>query len=797
MSLTHNSETAEGEPAWSEVDKTRLPDGAFADRGNRKYPHHWVQGGGDLDDDGRYTSGDMFLHRGGLNAAWGAAHGARSGQDALQSVISHLQAHRRALGIDEEESSPVLANWRTVLTSGRVLLDPVDAAGSSDRREYQCVFIQPGLVKRADQTPSKWLNPDEVVQRAAPLFNSVASYLDHPEMFGFGWRQEHRVENLVGVTFDACWSEAERAVTGGVRLYDAGVGSPGHLVRTLMDQILGDRLKGLEVPKVGLSAVLFLDREFDEELELLVTTDIRYVESVDFVYDAGAGGYVQAALAALQERPFRRVWIFPEGALPQDTPGGDIVSENETVGGRSEAPPEGPGPIPMDEALAAVERVAQRFEAVMARMEAVDAPVAEDPPTPPEPDPMQVQLAALGAQVEALTGALAAREEPEVVQHNDQPLAGNFLYGGMDGLEKVTLAVEALIDGVRPGDGIRPLTGIREAYHLLSGDYEMTGMFQPDRVYLANVTTATMASITANALNKRVINEYMVYPHWWEPACTMEDFTSLQDARWITLGGVGELPTVSEGAAYTELTWDDFVETDSFVKKGGYLGITLEAIDKDDTRRLQAAPRALAQAAWLTLGKSISAIFTTASGTGPTMSDSVVLFHANTHGNLLTTALSYSEWETVKIAMMKQTEVNSGERLGALTRPRFIWVPVDLETTALQILASEGEPGTADNDVNVNAQGERREERLRVARERVIVCPLWTDVNNWACQADPRLYPSIGLGFRYGRTPEIFSVASPTAGLMFSNDVLPVKVRFFFAVGPTDWRGLHKSNVTG
>jgi hypothetical protein len=274
------------------------------------------------------------------------------------------------------------------------------------------------------------------------------------------------------------------------------------------------------------------------------------------------------------------------------------------------------------------------------------------------------------------------------------------------------------------------------------------------------------------------------------------DFTTLQDVRWITLGGVGELPTVAEGAAYTEMTWDDQTETDAFTKKGGYLGITLETIDKDDTGRVQAAPRALAQAAWLTLSKSISAIFTDASGTGPTMSDGNVLFDASNHGNLLTTALSWDEYETVRIAMMKQTELNSSEQLGALTRPYLLWVPIDLETTALQILASEGEPGTADNDVNPFATGDQRETRLREARRRVIVCPLWTDTNNWAAQADPRLYPSIGLGFRYGRTPEIFSVASPTAGLMFTNDVMPVKVRFFYAVGPTDWRGLHKSNVS-
>jgi hypothetical protein len=145
---------------------------------------------------------------------------------------------------------------------------------------------------------------------------------------------------------------------------------------------------------------------------------------------------------------------------------------------------------------------------------------------------------------------------------------------------------------------------------------------------------------------------------------------------------------------------------------------------------------------------------------------------------------------------MKQTELNSGERLGALTRPRLLWVPVDLEDTAVQILATEEDPGSANWNVNVDAVGNTREERLRMARERVIVSPFWTDTNNWGAQADPNLYPSIGLAFRYGETPEIFSVADPRAGLMFTNDIMPVKVRFFFATGPIDFRGLHKSNVS-
>ena len=312
--------------------------------------------------------------------------------------------------------------------------------------------------------------------------------------------------------------------------------------------------------------------------------------------------------------------------------------------------------------------------------------------------------------------------------------------------------------GTRPQANVAPLSGLRELYILLSGDYEMTGMFQHDRVYLANVNSSTMAGMVANALNKAVVNLFQEYPRWWEPISQIVDFSSLQQVKWITLGGVGELPTVAEGAAYTEMTWDDQTETATFVKKGGYLGITLEAIDKDDTRKLQAAPRALAQAAWLTLSKSVSEIFTSNSGVGPTMSDSVALFNA-AHSNLGTTALSLTSYTAVRTAMRKQTEVNSGERLGVIVAPKFLLVPPDMEVTALQILASPADytyalsnaPGPSPD--NVFAEGDLAMARLNSARSRVIVVDLWTDTNNWAAVADPLLYPTIGLGFRYGRVP--------------------------------------------
>lgn len=111
MAHRHNSKLAPNEPPWGEVDKTALPRNAHAEQGEEGkkstwgYPHHHIVGGTKKDNDGIWTDGEMYLHKGGLNAAWSAAQGARSGQKSSQGVIDHLQAHRRAIGIEDDEGT--------------------------------------------------------------------------------------------------------------------------------------------------------------------------------------------------------------------------------------------------------------------------------------------------------------------------------------------------------------------------------------------------------------------------------------------------------------------------------------------------------------------------------------------------------------------------------------------------------------------------------------------------------------------------------------------------------------------
>jgi hypothetical protein len=645
------------------------------------------------------------------------------------------------------------------------------------RREYRVRFIQAGRVRGAGNLPGEFEIPAEPLKLALAqgLFDRRASFVDHAR-----WLEHPSLRNLVGVTVDSAWNESGQSVEGVIRMYE---GPAATALARVLDGMLEDAAAGDPAPDVGLSLVFWPvwepRRSGDGPLRL---AEIRHVESVDFVFEPAAGGRVIEKLAAGSLRPGLVELNSLDGEKGGSTMSEIVEAQSSETSLENNSASAWMGAL----ALSAAQAMIQASGLPQPSRERLLGEVQAHPERYGAPEDVQ-------SAIETEQAYLARLQENSVVQLGGTPPRSPHIAMGLTGLEQVEAALEALIAGEQPRAGVAPLSGVREAYVLLSGDYEMTGVFHPERVRLA-VTSATMPGLVANALNKRVVNLFQEYPRWWEKIVYQEDFSTLQTARWITLGGVGELPTVAEGAAYTELTWADKTETSTFVKKGGYLGITLEAMDKDDTRKLQAAPRALAQAAWLTLSKTISAIFTANAGVGPAMSDGLALFHS-THANLGTTALSLSAYAAARTAMRKQTELNSTERLGALTAPRFLLVPPDLEITALQVLASERIPASPNNDANPFAEGDSFEARMNAARQRVIVVDLWTDTNDWAAVADPRLYPAIGLGFRYGRTPEIFSVASPTAGLMFTNDTLPVKARFFFAAGPMDWCGLFKANV--
>jgi hypothetical protein len=335
---------------------------------------------------------------------------------------------------------------------------------------------------------------------------------------------------------------------------------------------------------------------------------------------------------------------------------------------------------------------------------------------------------------------------------------------------------------------VERLSGIRELYVGLTGDTSLTGGYYKDQARFA--TTATLPNLIKNAMNKIIKDQANLLGQagylWWKPIVQVEHFDNLNQITGTFVSEIGALPTVAEGAEYTELPVSDVAEVGNWTKYGGYLPLTMELIDRDNLGKLKNYPRKMATAAIRSLSAAIAGIFTANSGAGPAMSDGLNVFHAS-HSNVGTTALASAEWEVACKAVYNQSLlVAAGQTAPKLAiDPRYLLVPRALRLAAYQLLYPQMERATNIFTQNMQ-QGQPGD---------VITVPDWTDANDWAVMCDPALAPAIYVGERFGLTPEIFVSGDPLSPAMFSNDETRLKVRFFVSVFVADFRPMYKENV--
>jgi len=450
----------------------------------------------------------------------------------------------------------------------------------------------------------------------------------------------------------------------------------------------------------------------------------------------------------------------------------------------------------------------------VAQVQTETAQIGQMPPAPaPQPAPVQallppapadlaMQLSAVNARLDQLTATLASRIEPTVIQGMghapaDRPenRRGGSHITGLNTWDQVELAYQRLM-GMPVNQPVYQLNGVRELYLMLTGDRNFTGRYNADNVMVQlaydpngnNADTTAMAELTRNVMNKVLVEQVNLLEEyqWWRRIVKQENFTTLQQVSWVRIGGIGDLPTVAEKAEYTQLAWDDARTTADWVKKGGYLPLSLEMIDRDDLVGWRDVPRQLAWAAIVTLSSVISALFTDNAGAGPSITTEGItdnLFSA-AFGNVITQPLDFTNWGLAVETMYKLAQLNvSGRRQGV--RPKYLMVPIELEGQGIEAATTTIKPNTFTNKVA---------RKRTIPEDNVITVPHWTDAESWAAVADPLMVPIAGVGFRFGELPELFTQADPRIGLLFTNDVLPIKVRYFFAVSAINPRGAIKSN---
>jgi hypothetical protein len=269
-------------------------------------------------------------------------------------------------------------------------------------------------------------------------------------------------------------------------------------------------------------------------------------------------------------------------------------------------------------------------------------------------------------------------------------------------------------------------------------------------------------------------NRPNVYDVWRQLASIVpvRDFRTQERVRF---GGYGELPIVEEGQPYLGMASPtDEKATYAIAKRGGTEDMTIEMIANDDVGTIQAIPKKLARAAKRTLSKFVLDFIVA----NPTIYDALTLFHA-THGNLGSAALDADELAAARLAVFKQTEKNSADRLGV--NPRYLWVPADLEEAAVDLFRRN-----TNNDKTF----------IQTLTLDVMPVWYWTDTNDWAVSTDPTEVPTIEVGFFQGtEEPELFIQDMPTVGGMFTHDRVTYKIRHIYGAAALDFRGLRKNVV--
>ena len=582
-----------------------------------------------------------------------------------------------------------------------------------------------------------WQFDAPVLERSLSLWDGVKTFIDHAA-------SGRSLRDLAGISHSPRWDGH------GVRLTLRPFGPSAALLKDLGQQML----EGSEPrPHIGFSAdILFsvIGCHVEKILEVL---------SLDLVLEPARGGMFLTAL----------------GQVPPDP--------NQPNPERNEPMSENPENTPLPEAEPTPEPAASALETALLSahlpapaLDALRRQFAGSTPTPAE----------LRSAIENTRRLAAELTAPAAIR-------GPAISGMASSTDMFTAAVHDLLGAPRP-EGLERLhtarlSGIRELYTLMTGDTGFLGGFYPERTRLA--VSTDLPGVLKNALNKLIIQQWQELGRagyrWWEPVVSVEHFTSLHPITGVLVGEVTVLPEVSEGDAYIELALSDSPETGSWTKYGGYVGLTLEMFERDETHKLRQYPQKLASAALRRISSLVGAVFTASSGTGPTMTDTYHVFDAAHHANLGTTALSGTSFEAASKAIYSQSMVvaSGGTAPKLALDARYLIVPRDLRLTAMRILYP-----TFEREASIFSENMQRGEMGDV-----ITCPEFTDANDWAAAADPRLAPAIILGERFGLLPEIFIADNALSGALFTNDQVRIKVRHWVSVFVADHRPLYKANV--
>jgi len=397
------------------------------------------------------------------------------------------------------------------------------------------------------------------------------------------------------------------------------------------------------------------------------------------------------------------------------------------------------------------------------------------------PDPERATPSTqLRAGHEQITTDQAEKDGKGIIEYIEHRATGGELTENgrrFMGMSLFDLARKALVDTGRSPIGGR-FEIVREALQPTRLVRRTMGGIDRERDVGGLHTTSDFGDLLGDGvLRRRLLAAYNSMPDSYSSFVSTTTFADPRSQKFIRIGSFGTLAEVKEGAEYKRKSFGSEAEDIDIAKHGGIIGLSLEAILRDDLSAFARMPTMLGHAAKKTEQATVFGVLTA----NPLMSDGFALFsaqHANLGGANAPDVTGITDARTI---MRKQKDValtGATDRLG-LT-PRHIVIPYKYELGLAQLVGPDKNQPDATSDIVP-----------RYIRDMTYSVSDVLDANStqiWYAFANPNEIETLVVARLEGNQP--FEIERRSG---WEVDGLEWKIRHWFGAGVVDWRGAYRN----
>lgn len=296
----------------------------------------------------------------------------------------------------------------------------------------------------------------------------------------------------------------------------------------------------------------------------------------------------------------------------------------------------------------------------------------------------------------------------------------------------------------------------------------------PSAIISAAMATDDFPALLSNIANKSLSQGYIEAPSGHALFSAEREVSDFKANTLVNLSEAPGLEKVPELSNYRAGALSDSASQFQLSTFGKILQLSRQAMVNDDTNAFTRLPQSLGAAARRLEADMVFGLLTG----NPTLGDGKRLFsaeHANQGDSL---PLTFAGLSAARSAMRKQKGIAGLAYIDP--QPKYLIVPVSLETEAEQLLSSLVDP----------ARGNDTPNSAFIRGLTLIADPRLDDASNstWYLSADPRQIEGVLRAYLAGQ-PRPYLEENHE----FKNDAVSFKVRLDFAAGVMDYRGLFSS----